>query len=59
MDRSMKLKKRKSTVQLAEEIELELRERITYLEEQIRAVNIVLMATSELVKYLAEDRGEH
>jgi len=52
----MKRIKRKSTVQLAEEIELELRERITYLEEQIRAVNIVLMATSELVKYLAENR---
>jgi hypothetical protein len=56
MDKRMKRIKRKSTVQLAEEIELELRERITYLEEQIRAVNIVLMATSELVKYLAENR---
>ena len=50
--------KRKDPIKLAEDVELELRERITYLEAKVDAQHVLLLSTTELMKFLIEHRGD-
>lgn len=51
--------KKKSKAQFSEEIELELRERITFLEEQVRSLQMQIMAIGAVTKFLiVNEMGE-
>ena len=50
-------RRKKNHAKISEEIELELRLRMTYLEEQVKTLQMLLVATQELMALIVE-RGE-
>jgi|FreactcultuFSWF8_1027224.scaffolds.fasta_scaffold02333_3 hypothetical protein len=50
-------KRKKNHQKISEEIEMELRLRMTYLEEQIKSQQMLLVATQELMAFILE-RGK-
>lgn len=50
-------KRKKNHQKISKEIEMELRLRMTYLEEQIKSQQMLLVATQELMAFILE-RGK-